>query len=84
MVTTLKLRLPCPYLHLSLSQGKLQRIHGELGKRQVGLEDTCSGERLVPEPGFSALKPHTVPELQARVWVHMPSSPWHHSTPGFA
>lgn len=33
VVTTLKLRLPCPYLHLSLSQGKLEHIHGELGKR---------------------------------------------------
>lgn len=33
MVTTLKLGLPCPYLHLRLSQGKLQYIHGELGKR---------------------------------------------------
>lgn len=45
MVTTLKLGLPCPYLHLCLSQGKLQYIHGEMGKRRVSLEDMCRGER---------------------------------------
>lgn len=57
VVTTLKLRLPCPYLHLSLSQGKLEHIHGELGKRRVGLEDKCNGERLVPEPGSQPSSP---------------------------
>lgn len=62
-MATPKLRLPCPYLHLSLSQGMLQLIHGELEKIQVALldlGDTCSYEGLVPKPSFSAYKSDTV------------------------